>query len=64
MGYDPELNLIVFATRGSKNAKNWMDNANFLRTNYPYCEDCSVHEGFLSFWNDEKGTVTYNMWEL
>lgn len=42
------MNAIVVVFRGSSNINNWIINIDAIRTTYPLCSGCSVHEGFYS----------------
>jgi len=44
--YDPAHNTIVLVFRGTVPwlIKNWMEDINFIKTSYPYCNNgCEVH---------------------
>lgn len=46
VGYQASQNLIVVVYRGTESIENWIDDARFLLTTYPYCAGCEVHTGF------------------
>ena len=49
-GYDPKHNEIIFVFRGTVPwmIKNWMEDLNYIKTDYPYCNnDCFVHRYYL-----------------
>ena len=48
VGHDTENNAIIVAFRGTENLLNWLENIDFAKTNYTYCQDqgCKVHTGF------------------
>lgn len=50
-GYDPSSNSIVVAFRGSSNIPNWLNDLDFIFTEYPNPScGCKVHQGFLGEW--------------
>ena len=57
MAFNPSLNAIVIAFRGSENIQNWITNLDFIRTDYDQCYGCSVHKGFLKAYRDISSTV-------
>ncbi len=48
VAYDPNANeiLIAFAGTDPLSIENWIDDLDFIKTAYPYCAGCEVHEGF------------------
>ena len=50
VAYDGNANEIIVSFSGTDPAsiRNWIDDIDFLKTDYPYCADsgCRVHEGF------------------
>ena len=50
VAYDGVANEIIVSFSGTDPAsiRNWIDDIDFLKTEYPYCSDsgCKVHEGF------------------
>jgi len=42
MGYDPATNSIIESYRGTENVFNWIEDADFIKTDYnkPGCTDC------------------------
>jgi putative lipase involved disintegration of autophagic bodies len=50
VGYDPVTNSIISSFRGTENIVNWIEDADFFKTDYntPGCNDCQVHKGFLT----------------
>lgn len=47
IGYQPDLNAIIISFRGSEDINNWISDLAVIRVDYPYCDGCSVHQGFL-----------------
>ena len=50
--YNPALDAIVVAFRGSTDIKNWMTNIDTVRTSFDQCDKCSVHLGFFRAYCD------------
>ncbi|KRW99527.1 hypothetical protein PPERSA_03997 [Pseudocohnilembus persalinus] len=50
LGFDADANAIVIAFRGSQNIQNWIDNLDYKKTEYDFCNDCMVHKGFYKAW--------------
>jgi hypothetical protein len=50
VGYDGDANEIIVSFSGTNplSIRNWIDDLNFLKTNYPYCDGCEVHQGFYN----------------
>ncbi len=48
VGYDPDAKEIIVAFAGTDplSIENWIDDLDFIQTDYPYCSGCKVHEGF------------------
>jgi surfactin synthase thioesterase subunit len=48
VGYDPDSSEIIVAFAGTDpfSIENWIDDLDFIQTDYPYCSGCKVHEGF------------------
>ena len=48
VAYDPDVNEIIIAFAGTDplSIRNWIDDIDFIKTDYPYCSGCEVHEGF------------------
>ena len=48
VGYYPTDNEIVIAFSGTNpfDIQEWIDDLDFIKTEYPYCTGCYVHEGF------------------
>jgi len=48
VAYDPDANEIVVSFSGTDPAsiRNWIDDIDTIKTDYPYCDGCRVHEGF------------------
>ena len=40
MGYDAESNSIISSFRGSDNIANYIEDADFFKTDYNLCEGC------------------------
>ncbi len=53
VAYDADANEIIVAFAGTDplSIKNWIDDLNFIQTDYPYCNGCKVHQGFLNSFN-------------
>lgn len=64
VGYDGDANEIIVSFSGTDplSIRDWMDDLNFFKTDYPYCSGCQVHEGFyntyLSVQDDVKSYVS------
>lgn len=54
MAIDPTREEIVVAFRGSSSLRNWIADFDFILVSYDYCDDCYVHDGFLSSWEEIK----------
>ena len=50
-GYDSQTNMIISSFRGSINLINLVEDFVFMKTAYPSCFECYVHEGFLLAYN-------------
>ncbi len=48
VGYDSDANEVIVAFAGTDpfSIANWIDDLDFIQTDYPYCSGCKVHEGF------------------
>lgn len=48
VAYDPNANeiLVVFSGTDPVSIRNWIDDIDTVKTDYPYCSGCRVHEGF------------------
>eukprot|EP01038_Epipyxis_sp_PR26KG_P005660 gene5660-7816_t len=48
VAYDADANEIIVSFSGTDplSIQNWLDDLNFIQTDYPYCTDCKVHKGF------------------
>jgi hypothetical protein len=48
VAYDPDVNEIIVAFSGTDplSIRNWIDDIDFVKTDYPYCDGCQVHQGF------------------
>ena len=49
LAYNPQTKTIILTFRGSiaKSFQNWiLQDINFIKTNYPQCANCQVHQGF------------------
>ena len=57
VGYDPVTQSIISTFRGTSNVVNWIEDADFFRTDYtrPGCSNCSVHRGFLNAYESLSG---------
>ena len=60
VGYDPALQEIIISSRGSCNARNWIEDFNFEVEPYFRCEGCFIHAGFYSDYllNEKKMEVS------
>ena len=57
LGYSTSLDAIIIVFRGTEvwSIKNWIDDIDYIPTDYPYCNNgCQVHEGFYHTWLDLK----------
>jgi len=60
MGVMESQKAIYVVFRGSSSIRNWIDNIGVIKTDYPYCSKCEVHNGFYKtereafprIWND------------
>mmetsp|Transcript_3962 Transcript_3962/g.8325 ORF Transcript_3962/g.8325 Transcript_3962/m.8325 type:complete len:296 (-) Transcript_3962:143-1030(-) len=64
VAYDSDVDRIVLSIAGTDplKLKDWVDDLDFLKTEYPLCEEyggskCEVHEGFLGSWEIAKDEV-------
>lgn len=50
VAYDPDANEIIVAFSGTDplSIRNWIDDINFVKVDYPYCAGCEVHKGFYN----------------
>lgn len=48
---------IVLSFRGTVSLSNWIANVNLDFNDFDACDDCQVHAGFLSSWQDSKGQI-------
>lgn len=46
MGFNAADKEVVVSWRGTKDAKNWLEDFSFAFTDYPKCKGCQLHEGF------------------
>jgi hypothetical protein len=46
IGYQTSSNRIVVTVRGTRNWVNWIEDFDFIPTDYSYCSNCKVHSGF------------------
>lgn len=51
MGYYPSINSIIISFRGTESIINWEEDFDFTLANYPNCEGCQVHDGFLKIYD-------------
>ncbi len=55
-GYDDYNGRIIVAIRGTDNARNWLENIDTIRVDYPNCDgsgvasNCGVHKGMYESW--------------
>ncbi len=52
IGHLPSAEAIFVSFRGTEDLENWAADLDVLRTDYPLCSGCSVHEGFYSSMKD------------
>ncbi|KAM3135540.1 hypothetical protein pb186bvf_012396 [Paramecium bursaria] len=45
-GYDIENNRVILAIRGSVSTKNYINDLNYFKMDYPGCKKCGVHNQF------------------
>jgi len=59
IGYDAATNTILSTYRGSSNIMNWIENFDFIKTEFTAagCSDCTVHQGFNAAYNSLKDDV-------
>jgi len=57
--YEPTADEIIVSFSGTDpiNIRNWIDDLDFKKTDYPGCDGCKVHEGFLRNYNSVKDQV-------
>jgi hypothetical protein len=48
VGYQSDINTAVVSFRGTEDLTNWITNIDTIRTSYPLCDGCGVHQGFYS----------------
>jgi hypothetical protein len=48
VAYDSVADEIIVSFSGTDplSIENWIDDLDFFKTSYPYCQNCEVHEGF------------------
>lgn len=46
VGYSEQDKEIIVSFQGTKDARNWLEDFDFILTNYPKCKGCQVHQGF------------------
>lgn len=42
----PSQSAIYVVFRGSTSIEDWIGNIDVIKSDYPKCDDCSVHKGF------------------
>jgi alpha-beta hydrolase superfamily lysophospholipase len=57
MGYDSETNSIITSFRGTDNLVNLLSDADFIKFDYPGCENCQVHRGFYESYHSLSADV-------
>ena len=59
VAYDPDSNEIIIAFSGTDplSIRNWIDDIDFIKMDYPYCSGCQVHEGFYKTFLSVKDQV-------
>lgn len=59
VGYDSDANEVIISFAGTDplSIANWIDDLDFIKTDYPYCDGCQVHEGFYKSFNSVKDDV-------
>ncbi|TDZ39974.1 Mono- and diacylglycerol lipase [Colletotrichum spinosum] len=57
VGTDPVKKNIVVAIRSSHNVRNWITNLLFLFDDCDFVDDCKIHSGFSTAWDEIKDTV-------
>mmetsp|Transcript_1338 Transcript_1338/g.2168 ORF Transcript_1338/g.2168 Transcript_1338/m.2168 type:complete len:287 (+) Transcript_1338:84-944(+) len=62
VGYYPDDNEIIIAFSGTNpfDIQEWIDDLDFLKMDYPYCDGCNVHEGFYKTYL----SVSDQVWNL
>jgi len=43
VGYYTSTNSIIIAWKGTITIRNWLEDFDFFKVKYPYCEGCEVH---------------------
>jgi hypothetical protein len=56
VGYDASSNSIISTWRGTSNIVNWIEDADFFKSDYNRagCSGCGVHRGFLNAYESLK----------
>lgn len=59
VAYDSDEGEIIVSFSGTDptSIRNWIDDIQTWKVEYPYCTDCSVHKGFYSTFNSVKDQV-------
>ena len=64
VAYDASVDRIILSVAGTDplKLKDWIDDLDFLKSTYPYCEEygdepCEVHEGFMATYECAKDVV-------
>eukprot|EP01039_Chlorochromonas_danica_P010167 gene10167-11251_t len=59
VAYDADANEIIVSFSGTDplSIQNWIDDLDFVKTAYPYCSGCEVHEGFYKSFLSVSDTV-------
>lgn len=59
VAYDEAVNEIIVSFSGTDplSIRNWIEDLNFIKTDYPYCSGCQVHEGFYHTFTSVSSTV-------
>ena len=57
--YNPQENEVLIVFRGTEplSIKNWIDDLDFIFTDYPGCAGCRVHEGFYHTYLEIRDTI-------
>ncbi|EAS04944.1 lipase family protein (macronuclear) [Tetrahymena thermophila SB210] len=57
-------NYIVIAFRGTQLNKNWLNNFDFIKVDYPKCQKCTIHRGFFRTFTDLSDQLFKNLQEM
>ncbi|KRX00063.1 hypothetical protein PPERSA_07260 [Pseudocohnilembus persalinus] len=49
-GYYEPLDAIIISWKGTIKIRQWLEDFDYFKTAYPYCDGCEVHKGFWQGW--------------